>query len=133
MAVPLRQIRSGPAPGGQSSAASRTDPSTDHPADQAAQAALEFALRHRAELFPDAPVVFSGGAEVDLVLEHQGCLYPIEFKAKSNPNGRDARGILAFQECFPKEQIAPGLIVCAVPEARRVAEHAWAIPWWWIG
>lgn len=75
----------------------------------------------------------TGGAEVDLVLEYQGRLYPIEFKAKSNPSGRDARGILSFKECFPKEDVAPGLVVCAVSEPRRIAEHAWAIPWWWIG
>jgi PAS domain S-box-containing protein len=34
--------------------------------------ALEFALRHRAELFPDAPVVFSLGAEVDPAIRRVG-------------------------------------------------------------
>jgi len=34
------------------------------------------------------------GAEVDLILELNGVLYPIEIKAKSNPNRRDKSGIL---------------------------------------
>lgn len=75
----------------------------------------------------------TGGAEVDLVVEHQGWLYPFEFKVKTNPTGRDARGILAMREHFPKEQIAPGLVICSVTEPRKLSEHAWAIPWWWLG
>lgn len=90
-----------------------------------------------AQSLPNRPVFWhfrsARGSEVDLVLEHRGRLFPIEFKSKSNPTGRDARGILAFREHFPQEDIAPGLVVGAVPEPRRLSEHAWAIPWWWLG
>ncbi len=73
-----------------------------------------------------------GGAEVDLILEQNGVLHPIEIKAKSNPTRNDGRGIGAFRECFPTEQIGPGLIVCAVEKPRRLAENLFAIPWWMI-
>jgi len=70
------------------------------------------------------------GAEVDLILEMNGRLWPIEIKAKSNPNRNDVRGINAFRKCFPAEDIGPGLIICSVEEPRRLTEDAVAIPWW---
>lgn len=73
-----------------------------------------------------------GGAEVDLVLELNGVLYPIEIKAKSNPGRNDGRGIGAFRECFPKENIGKGLIVCAVEKPVRLAEELVAAPWWML-
>jgi hypothetical protein len=71
-----------------------------------------------------------GGAEVDLILELDGTLFPIEFKAKSNPSRNDGRGIGAFRECFTAERIGPGLIICAVDRPRRLAENLFAVPWW---
>lgn len=70
------------------------------------------------------------GAEVDLVLEFNGKLYPIEIKAKSNPNRKDVRGFAAFRECFPKEEIHDGLLICAIEQPRRLSENVVAIPWW---
>ena len=73
------------------------------------------------------------GAEVDLVLERDGWIYPIEFKAKSNPTARDASGLVAFRAMLSESRMADGLIVSAVTEPRRINPHTWAIPWWWIG
>lgn len=70
------------------------------------------------------------GAEVDLILEWGGRLYPIEIKAKTHPARSDARGITAFRSAHPDLDIAPGLIVCAVPEPQRLAPDLYAIPWW---
>jgi predicted AAA+ superfamily ATPase len=72
------------------------------------------------------------GAEVDLILELNGILYPIEIKAKSNPNRRDVRGFAAFRECFPRERIHDGLLICSLERPRRLAENVVAIPWWLI-
>ncbi len=72
------------------------------------------------------------GAEVDLVLELNGKLYPIEIKAKSNPTRKDARGFAAFRECFPKENIHDGLIICAIEQLQKLSENVIAIPWWLI-
>jgi len=70
------------------------------------------------------------GAEVDLVLELNGKLYPIEIKAKSNPSRKDVRGFASFRECFPKENINDGLLVCAIEQPRRISDNVVAIPWW---
>ena len=70
------------------------------------------------------------GAEVDLILELNGTLFPIEIKAKTNPTGKDARGFKAFKNCFPKENIHKGLVICAIPEIRKLTDDSFAIPWW---
>ncbi|MBU0965463.1 MAG: ATP-binding protein [Proteobacteria bacterium] len=72
------------------------------------------------------------GAEVDLVLEMNGILYPIEIKTKSNPNLKDVRGFAAFRECFPKEKIHDGLLICSIEQPRRLADNVVAVPWWII-
>ena len=72
------------------------------------------------------------GAEVDLILELNGILYPIEIKAKSNPNRRDIRGFAAFRDCFPKENIHPGLVICAIPSIQKLSYEALAVPWWFL-
>jgi predicted AAA+ superfamily ATPase len=69
------------------------------------------------------------GAEVDLVLEYEGRLYPIEIKCKTNPTGHDTRGLRAFRDTYADAQIAPGLIICACDEARRLDQWTVAIPW----
>ncbi len=73
-----------------------------------------------------------GGAEVDLILEQDGALYPMEIKAKSNPTRNDGRGISAFRECFPSERMGPGLIICAVEKPQRLANDLFAVPWWML-
>ncbi len=73
-----------------------------------------------------------GGAEVDLILEINGILFPIEIKAKSNPTRNDGKAVGILRECFPKARIGPGLIVCAVPSPIRLDEQLFAVPWWML-
>lgn len=70
-----------------------------------------------------------GGAEVDLVLELNGRLYPIEIKSKAHPSSKDAGGIKSFREAFPNEDIADGLLVCATEQPYRISEQVLALPW----
>ncbi|WP_319525167.1 ATP-binding protein [uncultured Desulfosarcina sp.] len=70
------------------------------------------------------------GAEVDLILELDGRLYPVEIKSKSNPTRKDIRGFQAFRDCFPKENIQKGLVICAVPSSQHIREDILAVPWW---
>lgn len=70
-----------------------------------------------------------GGAELDLVLERDGVLFPIEIKLASRPGKRDARGIHAFRETYPQLRVAPGLVLAPCEQALRLSEHAWALPW----
>jgi predicted AAA+ superfamily ATPase len=70
------------------------------------------------------------GAEVDLVVELNGRLFPIEIKAKSNPTRKDSRGVASFRACFPHERIQQGLVICSTEKPQQLSEDAVAIPWW---
>jgi len=70
-----------------------------------------------------------GGAEVDLILERDGVLYPIEIKAKSHPNKSDTRGIAAFRKTYPKSTIGPGLVLCPCEAFIKISELDYALPW----
>jgi hypothetical protein len=70
-----------------------------------------------------------GGAEVDLVLERDGTLFPIEIKLTSRPSRNDARGIAAFRNTYPQAGIAPGLVICAVDTPLRLSDTVVALPW----
>lgn len=69
------------------------------------------------------------GAEVDLILEINGTLFPIEIKAKSNPNRKDIRGFAALRDCFPNERIHDGLLICSVEEPHKLSDDVLAVPW----
>jgi uncharacterized protein len=66
-------------------------------------------------------------AEVDAVLDLNGKLFPIEFKASHRLNKHDARGILAFRNTYANA--VPGVIIYGGNESYRLTEHAMAIPW----
>ncbi len=68
------------------------------------------------------------GAEVDLILERDGLLYPIEIKAASNPTPRDAYGIEVFQQEYGK-QATTGLLIHAGRDILRIADRCLAIPY----
>jgi predicted AAA+ superfamily ATPase len=69
------------------------------------------------------------GSEVDLLLERDGCLYPIEIKLTSRPKPKDAQGISAFRDLSPKLRIAPGLVIAPIESVEQLTPHAYAIPW----
>lgn len=70
------------------------------------------------------------GAEVDIILEMNGKLFPIEIKATSKPTRHDAAGFASLRACFPSESIHKGLVICAVENPRHLSEDALAVPWW---
>ena len=71
----------------------------------------------------------AGGAEVDLILERDGILYPIEIKGASNVGRADASGLNAFRKSYPSLRIAPGLLVAPVREMRRLSDSVVVIAW----
>lgn len=71
----------------------------------------------------------NGGAEVDLILEQNGWLYPIEIKCKSFLDHYDRRGIESFRKTFPKRKIACGLIIYAGEECYKLSDKIIAMPW----
>jgi predicted AAA+ superfamily ATPase len=71
----------------------------------------------------------AGGAEVDLILELDGRLFPIEVKCKTTLTKHDTRGLRAFRETYGQDKVAPGVIVYAGHECYRVDPFTIAIPW----
>ncbi len=80
---------------------------------------------------PLAPTLYhwrtQNDAEVDVVLDYNGKLFPIEFKAASRLSKHDTRGIQAFRNTY--EHSVPGVIVYGGSEPYRLSEQAVAIPW----
>ena len=66
---------------------------------------------------------------MDLVLEWDGKLYPIEVKCKTTIDRNDTRGLRAFRDTYRGREIMPALIIYAGPECYRVDEHTIALPW----
>jgi uncharacterized protein len=71
----------------------------------------------------------SGGAEVDCILERDGKLYPIEMKCKSHLTKADLRGLKAFRESYPQNEIMQAVIVYAGSEVYQLDEQTTAVPW----
>lgn len=71
----------------------------------------------------------ANGAEVDVILELNGNVYPIEIKCKTNITGHDTRGLQAFRQTYPQKTIMPGIIIYAGKECYWVDEHTIALPW----
>ncbi len=93
-------------------------------------------IRRQITALPTAPGLWhwraAGGAEVDLILERDGRLHPLEIKLTANPRPRDASGLRAFRAAYPNHDIAPGLLVCATDRPRRLAADIVVLPWDWI-
>lgn len=71
----------------------------------------------------------NGGAEVDIVLDYNGRLYPVEIKCKTSVTKRDCLGIKAFHETYPHAHLAPGLILYTGDYPLQLADDCIAIPW----
>ncbi len=70
-----------------------------------------------------------GGAEVDVVIEWNGRLHPIEIKGASHPGAQDASGIQAFRETYPEQVSDTGLILAPADSAYEVKPGIWVVPW----
>ena len=80
----------------------------------------------RAELFYWRTSV---GDEVDLVIETEGRLLPIEIKATSRPRLRDAEHLLTFRSEYG-DQALPGLLLHTGSAVEWIAPDVLAAPWW---
>lgn len=69
-----------------------------------------------------------GGAEVDIVIETNGKLYPIEVKSKTSLSGFDSSGLKAFRETYG-DKVSKGIIVYAGEECYKISPDIYAVPW----
>jgi predicted AAA+ superfamily ATPase len=106
----------------------------DHPSLGALfETAVVAEVRRLSSVLPTKPLLHHwrshGGAEVDLLLERDGVLFPIEIKATARPTRSAARGIAAFRETHPKLRIARGLVLAPVASVTPLSERDTALPW----
>ncbi|MEQ1832808.1 MAG: ATP-binding protein [Candidatus Eisenbacteria bacterium] len=73
----------------------------------------------------------ASGEEVDLVVEADGRLLPIEIKASARPRLADAASLRSFREEYGKRS-RPGLLLHTGTETRWLAPDVLAVPWWRI-
>ncbi len=86
--------------------------------------------------WPLAPALYHyrtyAGAEVDLILEYNGKLFPVEFKCTSQPKRSHTKGFNSFAKNYPSEQIQKGLVICSVESPAWLSDEVLAVPWWLI-
>lgn len=69
--------------------------------------------------------------EVDLVVEFEGRLTPIEIKLSERPRTSDLRGIRAFREFYAgHESIERAWVACSTSEPFNIDDNTTAIPGW---
>ncbi|MBN2842014.1 MAG: ATP-binding protein [Sedimentisphaerales bacterium] len=71
----------------------------------------------------------SGNSEVDLVLERDNKLYPIEIKLTSNPGRKDTSGISSLRKSLNDKPIMPGLAICPCAQMLKVSDNDFCLPW----
>ncbi|MCL2805920.1 MAG: ATP-binding protein [Treponema sp.] len=68
--------------------------------------------------------------EIDLVLEQDGALYPIEIKRTMNPNPGNCKSFKELEKL--KKKIGLGAVICLKPERLALSREVVSIPIWEI-
>jgi uncharacterized protein len=64
--------------------------------------------------------------EIDIVLEENGKLYPLEIKQKTNPTSDDIKNFAVLSRF--KKEVAPGGVLCLAPTHLPLGEKDYTIP-----
>jgi predicted AAA+ superfamily ATPase len=64
--------------------------------------------------------------EVDIILEENGKLYPLEIKQKTNPNVDDTKNFGVLSQF--KKEVAPGGVLCLAPTYLPLGKKDYVIP-----
>jgi predicted AAA+ superfamily ATPase len=70
-----------------------------------------------------------GGTEVDLIIQAQGKLWPIEIKLTATPSAHHLKGVNSFKELAGKEASQQGLLVCNTAKKIELPGDNIALPW----
>ena len=69
------------------------------------------------------------GTEVDLLVEAQGRLFPVEIKQTATPRALHAEPIERFRRIAGEARCGEGIVVCCTSEPVMLARDVTAIPW----
>lgn len=69
--------------------------------------------------------------EIDLLIEENGVLYPVEIKKKSNPDKDDIKSFGVIENVLKKER-GEGAVVCMASTHLPITENVTAVPVWYI-
>jgi hypothetical protein len=94
-------------------------------------------LRKQMAIMPTPAILWHwrshAGAEVDIVLEYNGRLFPVEVTMQSRPTREKASGIRAFRETYPGLAADRSLILAPVEAPYAIDETTWVMPWNTLG
>ena len=68
------------------------------------------------------------GAEVDLVIERDGILWPVEIKCKAKITAADVNGLSAFREAYPN-QCGISVLVASVEKPYYFSKDVLVLPY----
>lgn len=71
------------------------------------------------------------GKEIDLIIDWDGKIYPVEIKVTSSPSKKDGQNLKAAKAIKDKE-IMEGILICNCPRPTPIAENITAIPFSYI-
>lgn len=72
--------------------------------------------------------------EIDLLIEYDRKLYPIEIKTTADPDKKMAKAFNILRDNLPPDdiEVTHGLIINQYPQKMWLAENLIALPYWWI-
>ena len=70
-------------------------------------------------------------SEIDLIIEQDGILYPIEIKQSAKVTSDETSAFLVLDKVNEKKR-GPGAIVCSCPQPGMLRENLFQIPVWYI-
>lgn len=69
------------------------------------------------------------GLEVDLIVQGESGLIPVEIKLTATPLPRHTESLRRFRALAGPEQCGPGVLVCRVPQTQALPHGMTALPW----
>ena len=73
----------------------------------------------------------SSESEIDLIIEENGNLYPIEIKASSNVTASETAAFTVLEK-IPDKKRGMGCVVCMCPEPGMLQDNVLQIPVWYV-
>ncbi len=86
--------------------------------------------RDKTKLKKDGKVIDVEG-EIDLIIEENGVLYPVEIKLTSNPTADQTSSFMVLDKVVEKKR-GSGAVVCLCPSVGMIRENIFSLPVWYI-